>query len=319
MHPIHCWVFLFCIVFTNPFDPIYAKKIENPNVCRFAQDTLPNHHIFTIMTELETAPEKHPRRTEDTGIHLESVLCDVLGIPCNNKNKNDYRAEFREEAEMLVPRLRQMSETHGYQQCGFTHTAAGGNPYDYTSTINPDIRLSLKSAKHKDKAKVAPHTIGQASPLKFAEFVGASASLNNGALNGALDGALTGAQVISEEGQPDQSILKKWIQENTTAVLEAATKNTFDCPVIYYNKGASTLQHICLRAPIDWSKHEYVWTRPYAQWNNSSTLKVRLPDGKYRAILEVQFHSKSRSNMAVRWAFDALLVVFAANFDITRF
>jgi hypothetical protein len=252
------------------------------------------------MTEPET--EKHPRRTEDTGIHLESVLCDVLGIPCNNKNKNDYRAEFREEAEMLVPRLRQMSETHGFQQRGFTHTAAGGNPYDYTSTINPDIRLSLKSAKHKDKAKVAPHTIGQASPLKFAEFVGA---------------ADLGLRL--EEGQTDQSNLKKWIQENTTAVLEAVTKNTFDCPVIYYNKGASTLQHICLRAPIDWSKHEYVWTRPYAQWNNSSTLKVRLPDGKYRAILEVQFHSKSRSNMAVRWAFDALLVVFAANFDITRF
>ena len=292
-------VYLFCVAQINPFDPIYAKKIENQNICRFIPDNHP-YHTFTTMTEPET--EKHPRRTEDTGIHLESVLCDVLGIPCNNKNKNDYRAEFREEAEMLVPRLRQMSETHGFQQRGFTHTAAGGNPYDYTSTINPDIRLSLKSAKHKDKAKVAPHTIGQASPLKFAEFVGA---------------ADLGLRL--EEGQTDQSNLKKWIQENTTAVLEAVTKNTFDCPVIYYNKGASTLQHICLRAPIDWSKHEYVWTRPYAQWNNSSTLKVRLPDGKYRAILEVQFHSKSRSNMAVRWAFDALLVVFAANFDITRF
>lgn len=300
------FVFLLFTDPINPFDPIYTKKIENPNICRFIQDAHSDKRIFTIMTELEPAPEKHPRRTEDTGIHLESVLCDVLGIPCNNKNKNDYRAEFREEAEMLVPRLRQMSETHGYQQCGFTHTAAGGNPYDYTSTINPDIRLSLKSAKYKDKAKVAPHTIGQASPLKFAELVGASASLD-------------GAQVTLEERQLDQSILKKWIQENTTAVLEAVTKNTFDCPVIYYNKGASTLQHICLRTPIDWSTHEYVWTRPYAQWNNSSTLKVRLPDGKYRAILEVQFHSKSRSNMAVRWAFDALLVVFAANFDITRF
>ena len=297
MHLIYCWVFLFFVV--------YAKKIENTNLCRFVQDTLPDNHIFTTMAELEPTPEKQTRRTEDTGIHLESVLCDVLGIPCNNKNKNDYRAEFREESEMLVPRLRQMSETYGYQQCGFTHTAAGGNPYDYTSTINPDIRLSLKSAKHKDKAKVAPHTIGQASPLKFAECVGALTASDPGP--------------CPEEGQPDQSILKKWIQENTTAVLDAATKNTFDCPVIYYNKGASTLQHIRLRAPIDWSKYEYVWTRPYAQWNNSSTLKVRLPDGKYRAILEVQFHSKSRSNMAVRWAFDALLVVFAANFDITRF
>jgi len=284
--------YLFCVAQINTFDPIHTKKIENTNVCRFIQDNHP-YRIFNIMTEPE--PEKHTRRTEDTGIHLESVLCDVLGIPCNNKNKNDYRAEFREEAEMLFPRLRQMSETHGFQRYGFTHTAAGGNPYDYTSTINPDIRLSLKSAKHKDKAKVAPHTIGQASPLKFAEFVGL------------------------EEGQTDQSNLKKWIQENTTSVLEAVAKNTFDCPVIYYNKGASTLQHIRLRAPIDWSKHEYVWTKPYAQWNNSSTLKVRLPDGKYRAILEVQFHSKSRSNMAVRWAFDALLVVFAANFDITRF
>ena len=289
--------YLFCVAQINTFDPIYAKKIENPNLCRFIPDNHP-YRIFTMIAE----PEKQPRRTEDTGIHLESVLCDVLGIPCNNKNKNDYRAEFREEAEMLVPRLRQMSETHGYQQCGFTHTAAGGNPYDYTSTINPDIRLSLKSAKHKDKAKVAPHTIGQASPLKFAEFIG-----------------VTDLGLCLEEGQTDQSNLKKWIQENTTAVLEAVTKNTFDCPVIYYNKGASTLQHIRLRAPIDWSTQEYVWTRPYAQWNNSSTLKVRLPDGKYRAILEVQFHSKSRSNMAVRWAFDALLVVFAANFDITRF
>jgi hypothetical protein len=188
-----------------------------------------------------------------------------------------------------------MAEMHGLPQYNFTHTASGGNPYDYTSATNPDIRLSLKSAKHKDKAKVAPHTIGQASPSKFAEFVGATI------------------------GTEDTSNLKKWIQENTTKVLDAVTKNTFDCPVIYYNKGASTLQYICLRSEIDWSSREYVWTKPHDQWNNSSTLKVRLPDGKYRASLEVQFHSKTRTNMAVRWNFDALLALFVDNFDITKF
>lgn len=242
-----------------------------------------------------TATEAKKIRTEDTGIHLEQVLCEVLGIECKSKNKNNYRSEFREEAEMLIPRLRRMSAVYHFGEHKYEHTAAGGYPYDFTGTIDQTIRLSLKSAKHRDKAKVAPHTIGQAHPDKFAEMVGAP---------------------NSEDGAAG---LKRWIQENAPALLTVVAGHTFDCPIIYYNKGASTLQYITLREPIDWAANEYAWSCPCDRWNNSSTLKIKLPDGKFKAIMEVQFHSKSRKNMAIRWAFDSVLRIFSRVFDIEEF
>lgn len=274
--------------FVNRFEPASFNMNESLSLPALLGDSGQN----TASDSQKTASKI---RTEDTGIHLEQVLCEVLGIECKTKNKNNYRAEFREEAEMLIPRLRSLSQTHSFDSCRYEHTAAGGYPYDFTGTLDPTVRLSLKSAKHKDKAKIAPHTIGQANPDKFADFVGA------------------------QNVEADTRVLKQWIQENVVALLTTVSNHTFDCPVIYYNKGASSLQYITLREPIDWTGREYAWSCPYDRWNNSSTLKVRLPDGKYKAILEVQFHSKSRKNMAIRWAFDALLRAFSPYFNIDGF
>ena len=270
--------------FVNRFEPTSFNMNEPISIPALCQNTSSDSQ--------KTASKI---RTEDTGIHLEQVLCEVLGIECKTKNKNNYRSEFREEAEMLIPRLKNLSQTHCFAACRYEHTAAGGHPYDFTGTLDSTVRLSIKSAKHKDKAKIAPHTIGQAAPDKFADFVGA------------------------RNAEDDTRILKQWIQENVVALLTAVSNHTFDCPIIYYNKGASSLQYITLREPIDWTEREYLWSCSYDRWNNSSTLKVRLPDGKYKAILEVQFHSKSRKNMAIRWAFDALLRAFSEYFIIERF
>ena len=44
-------------------------------------------------------------------------------------------------------------------------------------------------------------------------------------------------------------------------------------------------------------------------WNNSSTLKI-LVDNKEYSLLEFQFHTKSRQNMAIRWVYENFLTIF---------
>jgi hypothetical protein len=89
----------------------------------------------------------------------------------------------------------------------------------------------------------------------------------------------------------DVPALKAYIQANVKTVLPALLSYTLDIK------------------PIDWSAFEYEWTCDAANWKNSSTLKIK---GGERSvpIVEFQFHSKSRSNMAIRWCFEEFLTQF---------
>jgi hypothetical protein len=166
-----------------------------------------------------------------------------------------------------------------------THTAKGGGVYDFTGLHDSTFHLSAKTTKRD--GKIAPQLVGQAQPAAFCQRVG-----------------------IPEMSVPE---LKCYIQEHITTILPILERNTFSCPTLYYNQASNRCCYIKQKAPIDWASQAFVWTKPHAVWANSSTLKIGST-----GILEVQFHSASRSNMAVRWCFEKLLSTFAANFEIVE-
>jgi hypothetical protein len=220
-------------------------------------------------------------KTEDDGLILEWAVGSAIGAP--------YKGKFRysvPKATNLAKRLRGLP---AYFPGSYIHTAKGEcAKYDFTSTDVPASYISCKSNKSTGKM-VAPHSIGQASPEKFCERVGIPYT--------------------------DRPTLKADFQkpEITTKLLAQLEHHTFDAAIIYHHKKDETIQVIWQVKPIVWEGLDYSWTTDAAVWNNSSTLKAN-----GTSILEVQFHSKKRNNMAVRWNFTKLLNLFPECFNIVH-
>jgi len=218
-------------------------------------------------------------QTEDLGKQFEMAICLTYDTPYDGPYK--YGMDV---PRSLVPRLEKLKEY--FPPC--THTAAAGARYDFTGIADTTRHLSAKTTK-KD-GKVAPQVIGQPKPAKFCEVIG-----------------------IPYTNIAD---LKKYIQENIVTILPVLMDYTFNCPNLYYNKSKNTIRFIELILPIPWNEMKYEWTRSPEMWNNSSTLKIIKPDGKKVSILEVQFHSASRTNMAIRWAYEEFLNTFYSHLSI---
>jgi hypothetical protein len=189
----------------------------------------------------------------------------------------------------LQPRLKQLC-TQFFPQ-PYAHTAKKGARYDYTQTDNPNNHFSAKSIK-KGGGKVAPQVIGQATPEKFCEVLGIPFTTNED--------------------------LKKYLQEHPHQILPSLVEYTFDCPNVYYNEEKNTIQYIEMVSAVDWSQYEYEWTCPHDTWNNSSTLKLKTPTGSV-ALVEFQFHSKSRKNLVIRWCYETFLHQFKDHLLIVDF
>ena len=223
-------------------------------------------------------------KTEDTGKIFEMAICIAFGIPYDGPYKYSMEA-----AEVIALRLVRLVEL--FPPCA--HTAKRGARYDFTALSDDAVGLSRHlSAKTSKKAggKVAPQVVGQSQPQKFCE-------------------ELTIPFTTVEA-------LKEYIQCNITTILTGLVEHTFDCTNLYYNEEMKTIRMIQMHTLVDWSAYEYVWTCTHETWANSSTLKIKKNDGKYIALLEVQFHTKSRSNMAVRWCYDNFLDLFRDKLDI---
>ncbi len=193
----------------------------------------------------------------------------------------NYRYDLA-SAEALKSKLERLKTL--FPAC--RHTAKGGARYDFTVLDDEARHLSAKTTKRG--GKVAPQHVGQAKPEAFCERLGLP--------------------------QMDVAALKVYLQANLAAqILPPLEANTFACPTVYYNKASGRLAYVVQKAPIDWSKPTYTWTRPAATWTNSCTFKA---DGV--SILEIQFHTKSRTNMAVRWCYENVLALFKDNFEITE-
>ena len=218
-------------------------------------------------------------KTEDTGKIFEYAICLAYNISYDGPYKYSVK-----EAELLKERLEKLPQL--FPTC--KHTAKRGSRYDYTASTEPDLHLSAKTSKNR-KGKVAPQVIGQSQPRKFCELLGIPFV--------------------------DIPTLKKHIQENPVQILPLLLSYTLDCPNIYYNKELETIRFITMKTPIDWTKYTYSWSCNWHEWNNSSVLKIVTPE-KTVPLVEFQFHSKSRTNMAVRWCYDEFLTFFNDNLNI---
>ena len=228
--------------------------------------------------EIQMEPVKK-LRTEDTGKILEMGICLALDTPYCGKYSYGMDAP-----ERLRPRLAKLREILPVSD--WTHSASGGARHDFTSSVN--THLSAKSTK-KGVGKVAPQVIGQCQPSKFCGIMG-----------------------IPDTPVPD---LKQYIQTELLHILPVLVGFTFDCPTIYYNESQGTLRYITLDTPIAWETHSFRWTCTWTDWKNSSTLKIVVGEKEY-ALLEFQFHTKSRSNMAIRWNYENFLTIFKSHLTI---
>ena len=219
-------------------------------------------------------------KTEDTGKMFEMAICLAYGIAYDGKYKYDL-----DLPRALQPRLAKLPEL--FPKC--THSAKRGSRYDFTAVDDPTKHLSAKTIK-KGGGKVAPQVIGQAQPQKFCE----------------------------ELGIPFTTVadLKNYIQTNITTILPQLVSHTFDCPNLYYHQEEDKIWFIQMTKDITWEKMTYEWTKVGADWNNSSTLKIKTSRG-FTPLVEFQFHSASRTNMAVRWCYDNVLDIFRDNFTVT--
>jgi hypothetical protein len=229
--------------------------------------------------EVSPVKEEAVLQTEDTGKIFEMAICLAYNIPYDGKYK--YSMEIPEK---LQPRLTKLVEL--FPKC--RHTAKKGARYDYTSLTDETVHLSAKSTK-KGVGKVAPQVIGQSQPNKFCEIIGVPYT------------------TVSD--------LKKHIQTNITDILPILVQYTFDCPNVFYNQEKNTIRYITLNTPMEWQTYQFKWTCEWSEWKNSSTLKIIIDDKEY-ALLEFQFHTKSRTNMAIRWSYETFLTIFKENLNI---
>jgi hypothetical protein len=220
-------------------------------------------------------------KTEDLGKIFEKVICLSYGINYNAPFK--YSLEMEEYTE-LVARLKCLPN---YLPGKYQHTGKGGTPYDFTRIDDgPDKFISAKT--NKNGQKVAPYGIGQATPSTFCERIGIP-FIDNLTLKNDIQ---------------DRQIL-------TETILPRLETNTFDATIIYYYKPDDTIKIIRQINKIPWDTQEYNWTQSANNWNNSTTLKISKV-----SLLEVQFHEKSRKNMAIRWCFKNVLECFPQCFNI---
>jgi len=246
-----------------------------------------------VSTELGPNPKpKDKLQTEDTGKVLEKAICDAYKIPFDGNFKYS-----QEEADKLTPRLQRLVTDHLFPMC--SHTARKGAQYDFTSIEN-NCHLSAKSNKKKG-GKIAPQVVGQSHPHKFCNIV------SNGSV---------------EYTTPEN--LKKYIQENIVSILPILWKYTFDSQILYYVRDTNEIRFISPLSLVEndggpnWSSFQYTWTLSYDKWVGSSSLKVCVPEKSEKevTIMEFQFHTKNRQNMAVRWFIEKVLVLFSEHFRI---
>lgn len=217
-------------------------------------------------------------KTEDLGKMFEMAICLAFNTQFDGKYK--YGMEF---PTSLVPRLAKLTQL--FPAC--THTAKKGARYDYTSADGTQ-HLSAKTTK-KGVGKVAPQVIGQSQPKKFCEIVGVEFSTIQ--------------------------TLKEYIRGNVPHILKILAEHTFDCPNLYFNQEKNKILLIVMATPIVWENYQYKWTNDWTA-TGSSTLKIIVGDAEI-ALVEFQFHTKSRSNMAIRWFYENFLAVFGNNLAIT--
>jgi hypothetical protein len=215
--------------------------------------------------------------TEDLGKIFEMAICLLYEIEYDGKYKYSL-----EEAHKIKGKLHNLKNVFRFK---IKHIAKNGNKYDFVSIDDDKINLSAKTTK-KD-AKVCPQVIGQPSKKKFCEFFEIDLLYN-------------------------LEQIKNYIQTNVKTLLEIYAVNTFDCPIVYYNKHKNIILFVKLIEVINWSKYDISFSHiiKNKKWNESSSIVIN-----GITIGEFQIHNH-RDCIKFRWSFEKLLHLFKDNFEI---
>ena len=219
---------------------------------------------------------------EELGKTLEAAVCHHLMIEYNGKFK--YSTE---KAHAMSAKLKLIEVFPLLRDAKITHTAKGGGRYDYTVELDGEIsRISAKSNYKHSEDRVAPQKLAQVQPLLF-------------------------NQEVFKDKYIDNYDLKRKIQMNAVHVAKYMERLPFDCPIVYYVKSKDEYSLIKRTSPFCYDGKVITWSRSYDKWKNSSLLKM---DGTN--VMEFQFHSKNRTNVAVRWYMMNTVNVFPKHFKI---
>lgn len=215
--------------------------------------------------------------TEDLGKIFEMAICLLYEIEYDGKYKYSL-----EEANIIKDKLHKLKIAFPFK---IKHIAKNGNKYDFVSIDDDKINLSAKTTK-KD-AKVCPQVIGQPSKKKFCNFFGIDLLY-------------------------DLEQIKNYIETNVKSLLEIYALNTFDCPIVYYNKHKNMILFVKLKENINWTNYDISFSHiiKNKKWNESSCIIIN-----GITIGEFQIHNH-RDCIKFRWSFEKLLTLFKDNFEI---
>lgn len=257
------------------------KKKKQTNIIFEIEEESTAAALAPTTTTIITEDHSKTVLTEDLGKIFEMAICMLYGIDYDGKYKYSL-----DEAAALKNRIVKLIDVFPHN---IKHTAKNGNQYDYTGVEDTTIKLSAKSTK-KD-GKVCPQVIGQPSKKKFCEF---------------FKIPLESDSSISLEK------IKTHIEENVMQMLAIYFINTFDCPIIYYNKKLDKLLFITTNQDIQWNNFviEFSHKKKNKIWGESSTISIN-----NKTIGEFQVHNH-RDCIKFRWAFENILALFADHFTI---
>ena len=211
--------------------------------------------------------------TEDLGKMFEMAICMLYETDYDGKYKYSVT-----DAVLMKERIVRLKEVFPYK---IKHIAKNGSKYDFVSVEG--YHLSAKTTKRD--GKVCPQVIGQPSKKMFCKHF--------------------------ELGEVTTAQVKEYITENVVGLLDAYILNTFDCPIIYYNKAKNELLFVKLKEKINWTNITFSHLLANKVWNESTTIKIGAI-----AIGSFQIHNH-RDCIKFRWSFKNVLSLFKDHFDIT--
>lgn len=215
--------------------------------------------------------------TEDLGKIFEMAICLLYEIQYDGKYKYSL-----EDATIIKDKLHKLKVEFPFK---IKHIAKNGNKYDFVSIEGDKVNLSSKTTKKN--AKVCPQVIGQPTKKKFCEFFKIDLRYN-------------------------LEQIKDYIETNVNKLLEIYSLNTFDCPIVYYNKHKNIILFVKLKERINWTNYNISFSHiiKNKKWNESSSIIInRITIGEF------QIHNH-RDCIKFRWSFEKLLNLFNNNFEI---
>lgn len=233
------------------------------------------------------------RSTEETGIWVEKMVCDILKIKFNtkrnyivDKNNRYYPSKMKKDIEYTLKNV--------LKKLKIVEHVGNKNEYnDFVTRVGETVSLKTNTNGYKMCSQI----IGQCSLKKINEKLG--------------------KKFTKEQ-------YKKHIINNTNSIINLYLKYLFCCDhllsikfdfgKVYYLNNMNNTNNIYdesegdkLVEILDKSAILELSKRKLQDWNESNTVKIKI-DNEFKSLAEFQVH-KSRDSMKCRFNFETILLL----------